>query len=164
MSSRRDLVEDLLHEVFGGHKRMLYNVGQEYVAKQANVLKDPGVWAFFYVNTLYYDLNKNRVSNAAQLHKSLVEDFHKEIEQWDVEQMPEYASIKHMFISSLNAFTDLRDLKVIFPEALHRVLEKHVDLFSETNPQPEKAKERYEKVKHLHPVILQFMALSLIVE
>lgn len=163
MSSRRDLVENLLYEVFGGHNRMLYAIGKEYVAKQAIAMKDPNVWAFFYANNLYCDLNKN-ASVATQLHKSLVEDFHKEIEQWDVEQMPEYASIKYMFISSLNAFTDLRDLKVIFPEALHRVLEKHVDLFSETNPQPEKAKERYEKVKHLHPVILQFMALSLIVE
>ena len=165
MSSRQSLLNDLVQEVFGGHKRMFKRICAEYVAKQQEITKDPETWAFYCNGLVYYNELTSGRAKATHLHNSLVDDFIKDIEPWEIEGNHDYAMIRHLFVSTLNAFSSLEDLKIIFPDSLHWVLEKNVDLFSRGVPNPEKAmKWRKDRMEKFIPIIQQYMAFSLIVE
>lgn len=165
MSSRGLLLNALLYEIFGGYKRMFKKVCAEYVAKQREAKKDPDIWSFFFNGELYFDTYLDVSTKATQLDPSLADQFAVDIAQWDIDSSHDYALIKHTLISTLNTFTSLEDLKVIFPASLHNILDKYSDLFSGGNPNPDKAiRWREERMAKYVPKILQYMAFSLIVE
>ena len=165
MSSRLHLLNDLLQEIYGGHKRMFKQICADYVVKQQIAKKDPNIWAFFYRGSVYFDQLASGKAKATILDESLEESFEKDIAPWEYSETTDYALIRHLIISTLNAFSSLEDLKIIFPDSLHWVLEKNVDLFSRGVPNPEKAmKWRKDRMEKFIPIIQQYMAFSLIVE
>lgn len=165
MSSRGLLLNSLIYEIFGGHKRMFKKVCAEYVDKQREAKKDPDIWSFFFNGELYFDSYIDVSTKATQLDPSLADQFAEDIAQWEIDSSQDYALIKHTLISTLNTFTSLEDLKVIFPAPLHRILDEYSDLFSEGCSNPEKAiKWRDERMAKYESKILQYMAFSLIVE
>lgn len=164
-TSRINLLYDLMEQVYGGKDRMFVRVCKEYVAKQQVALKDPNIWAFQHGGMNYYDQSALGKAKSSHLHPSLVEDFERDIEPWESSGDRERALIKHLFISTLNAFSSYNDLKIIFPESLHWVLEKHLDLFSSTQSDPMKAmKWKEDRMDKYVQIIHQNMAFSLIIE